>query len=120
MEDFFLGFLIIAGLLALIFLVPQMSEKEVQKYLKDRKKRLASGKLNMGDKVRQAADKLEKTTVKGLGIFFKAIFIIIGLLILTSVLGQSFYAIKALYYGSPLIFIFLLWLIFFNKNGNSN
>jgi hypothetical protein len=115
MDDYLLIFFIFLGLIALIFLIPQMSEKEMQKYLKNRKKRLASGNLSVGDKIRKVGDKIEKTTVTGLNLVFKAIFTLVGFLILAWVLSEVFGGLKALYYGSPFLFLFLLWFIFNNN-----
>jgi hypothetical protein len=37
---------------------------------------------------------------------------LVGALILAWILGEIFGGLKALYYGSPFLFIFLMWLIF--------
>jgi hypothetical protein len=58
------------------------------------------------------AKKIEDTISSGFNFVFKILLTLVGALILAWILGEIFGGLKALYYGSPFLFIFLMWLIF--------
>jgi len=59
-------------------------------------------------------DRIEdKYVVTPLRFIFKAIFIIAGISIFVYLIGIAGSGLKSLYYGSPFLFLFLMWLIFF-------
>ena len=55
---------------------------------------------------------LDKYVATPLSFVFKAIFIIAGITILIYLLSSAAAGLQSLYYGSPFLFLFLMWLIF--------
>jgi hypothetical protein len=58
------------------------------------------------------AKKIEDAIGSGFNFVFTILLWLVGVLILAWILGGLFGGLKGLYYGSPFLFIFLMWLIF--------
>jgi ABC-type multidrug transport system fused ATPase/permease subunit len=56
---------------------------------------------------------LDKYVATPISFIFKALFIIAGVILLIYILSAAAGGLKSLYYGSPFLFLFLIWLLFF-------
>jgi ABC-type multidrug transport system fused ATPase/permease subunit len=56
---------------------------------------------------------VDKYVATPISFIFKALFIIAGVILLIYILSAAAGGLKSLYYGSPFLFLFLIWLLFF-------
>jgi hypothetical protein len=88
----------------------QRTLREADKWIKKNKKYVAKMKRIEDKYINEPADKYVFTPV---GFILKAALIIAGIGLLMYVLSAAAGGLVSLYYGSPFLFLFLMWLIFF-------
>ena len=84
--------------------------KDADKWAKKNKKYMARMKKIEDKYINEPADKYVFTPI---GFIFKAALIIGGISLLIYVLSTAADGLVSLYYGSPFLFLFLMWLFFF-------
>ena len=93
--------------------VKRQNEKAIRdadKWAKKNKKYVAKMKRIEDKYINEPADKFVFTPI---GFILKAALIIGGIGLLMYVLSAAAGGLVSLYYGSPFLFLFLMWLIFF-------
>lgn len=88
----------------------QKSLRDADKWIKKNKKYVARMKKIEDKYINEPADKFVFTPI---GFILKAALIIGGIGLLIYVLSAAAGGLVSLYYGSPFLFLFLMWLIFF-------
>ena len=109
----YLIWLYVIGCLSFAFFLVHIMTKS-QWAIKRDKKKLKEAEIwakKNPEKVKRAK-KIEDAIGSGFNFVFKILLTLVGALILAWILGEIFGGLKALYYGSPFLFIFLMWLIF--------
>jgi hypothetical protein len=86
------------------------SIRDANKWAKKNKKYVAKMKRIEDKYINEPADKFVFTPI---GFILKAALIIGGIGLLIYVLSAAAGGLASLYYGSPFLFLFLMWLIFF-------
>jgi len=86
------------------------SIKDAEKWAKKNKKYIIRKNKIIDKYVDKPLDKYVATPIS---FIFKAIFIIASVFLLIYILGAAAGGLKSLYYGSPFLFLFLMWLLFF-------
>ena len=84
--------------------------RDAEKWAKKNKKYMARMKKIEDKYINEPADKYVFTPI---GFIFKSALIIGGISLLIYVLSTAADGLVSLYYGSPFLFLFLMWLIFF-------
>lgn len=109
----FLMWLFVIGFLSFVFFLAHIMTKSQWAIKRDEKKLKEAEKWakKNPEKVKRAK-KIEDAIGSGFNFVFKILLTLVGALILAWILGEIFGGLKGLYYGSPFIFIFLMWLIF--------
>ena len=112
---FVIGFLSFAFFLAHIMTKSKWAIKRAEKELKEAEKWAKKNpqKVKRNKKVEDAIN-------SGFNFFFKILITLAGTFILVWILGEIFGGLKTLYYGSPFLFIFLMWLIFASSVNRRN
>jgi hypothetical protein len=88
----------------------QRTLREADKWIKKNKKYVARMKKIEDKYINEPVDKFVFTPI---GFILKASLIIGGIGLLMYVLSAAAGGLVSLYYGSPILFLFLMWLIFF-------
>ena len=112
---YIIGCLSFAFFLVHIMTKSQWAIKRAKKKLKEAEK---WAKKNP-EKIKRAK-KIEDAIGSGFNFFFKILITLAGTFILVWILGEIFGGLKTLYYGSPFLFIFLMWLIFASSVNRRN
>ena len=109
----YLIWLYVIGCLSFTFFLVHIMTKSQWAIKRDKKKLKEAEKWakKNPEKVKRAK-KIEDAIGSGFNFVFKILLTLVGALILAWILGEIFGGLKALYYGSPFLFIFLMWLIF--------
>jgi hypothetical protein len=109
----YLMWLFVIGFLTFVFFLVHIMTKSQWAIKRDKKKLKEAEKWakKNPEKVKRAK-KIEDAVGSGFDFVFKIFLTLVGALILVWILGEIFGGLKALYYGSPFLFIFLMWLIF--------
>ena len=86
------------------------SIRDANKWAKKNKKYVAKMKRIEDKYINEPADKYLFTPI---GFIFKAALIIAGISVFVYLISFAGSGLVSLYYGSPFLFLFLMWLIFF-------
>ena len=117
----FLMWLYVIGCLSFAFFLVHIMTKS-QWAIKRAKKKLKEAEKwakKNPEKIKRAK-KIEDAIGSGFNFFFKILITLAGTFILVWILGEIFGGLKTLYYGSPFLFIFLMWLIFASSVNRRN